>query len=63
MATRDALIGVANRVLFRERLDDAVAVARLGERGVALLMLELSKFKTVNDSPLRRCSYRGRQSR
>jgi hypothetical protein len=45
MATHDMLTGLPNRVLFRERLDTAVATAQAGERGIALLMLDLNKFK------------------
>ena len=50
MATHDALTGLANRALFRDRLDNAVAASQAGERSVALLMLDLNKFKQVNDT-------------
>ncbi len=49
LAHHDALTGLANRTLFRTRLDDAVARARRGE-GFAVLCLDLDHFKDVNDS-------------
>ena len=50
MATHDALTGLANRVLFRQQLDRAVSAARAGDGGIAVLMLDLNKFKQVNDT-------------
>jgi diguanylate cyclase (GGDEF)-like protein len=50
LATHDALTGLPNRVHFQERLDKAVAVARAGKASVALLMLDLNRFKQVNDT-------------
>lgn len=50
LATHDALTGVANRTLFRDNLDKAVAAVRGGDRGVALMALDLNKFKQVNDT-------------
>jgi diguanylate cyclase (GGDEF)-like protein len=50
MATHDALTGLPNRVLFRERLDAAVEAARAGEERVAIIMLDLNRFKHVNDT-------------
>ena len=49
MARHDALTGLANRVLFREKLDQALALARRGQ-GFALLCLDLDRFKQVNDA-------------
>ena len=50
MAHHDALTGLPNRVLFRDRLGDAIARhARNGEESV-LLCLDLDKFKIVNDT-------------
>src|SRR5262249_27442483 len=48
--THDALTGLANRTLFRERLDAGLAASRAGETGVAVLILDLNKFKLVNDT-------------
>ncbi|HET7488567.1 MAG TPA: EAL domain-containing protein [Acidimicrobiales bacterium] len=49
-ANHDALTGLANRLLFMERL--RAAVARLARHGshVAVLFLDLDHFKWVNDS-------------
>ena len=47
-ATHDALTGLANRVLFRERLDAALAAGPAVEVTVALI--DLDDFKTVNDT-------------
>jgi diguanylate cyclase (GGDEF)-like protein len=49
MAHHDALTGLANRVLFHERLGEAVARSKRGEEG-AVLYLDLDHFKAVNDT-------------
>jgi diguanylate cyclase (GGDEF)-like protein len=49
MAHHDALTGLPNRVLLRERLDEAIAHARRGSR-VAVLYLDLDHFKSINDT-------------
>ncbi len=50
LAFQDPLTGLANRALFRDRLEQALArVARTRGR-VTLLYLDLDDFKTVNDS-------------
>jgi diguanylate cyclase (GGDEF)-like protein len=50
LAHRDPLSGLFNRRLFRERLEYAVREAA-GRRGsFALLVLDVDRFKTVNDS-------------
>jgi diguanylate cyclase (GGDEF)-like protein/PAS domain S-box-containing protein len=50
MAQHDALTGLPNRVLFRERLD--AALAQLQHRGglLAVHCLDLDHFKSVNDT-------------
>ncbi|MFD2184558.1 EAL domain-containing protein [Rhodoplanes azumiensis] len=50
MARHDALTDLANRLLFRERMDEAIA--RLGRTGksFAVLIFDIDLFKSVNDS-------------
>jgi diguanylate cyclase (GGDEF)-like protein/PAS domain S-box-containing protein len=50
MAHHDALTGLANRVLFSERIEDACARQRRRGETFAVLMLDLDGFKDVNDS-------------
>ncbi|WP_095109273.1 bifunctional diguanylate cyclase/phosphodiesterase [Pseudomonas sp. Irchel 3E20] len=46
----DELTGLANRALFRERLHDAYQRIRQGGRSLALLHINLDRFKLLNDS-------------
>jgi len=50
LAQFDALTGLANRTLFQDRLAQAIARAHRGERRIALLFLDLDRFKEINDS-------------
>ncbi|MGY3236876.1 MULTISPECIES: EAL domain-containing protein [unclassified Bradyrhizobium] len=50
MAQHDALTGLPNRVLLRERMEHALAVTRNGGLELAVLMLDLDRFKEVNDT-------------
>ncbi|GAA2485897.1 hypothetical protein Ahu01nite_013380 [Winogradskya humida] len=49
-AFHDGLTGLANRVLFRNRLDHAYAVAALGGHDLGVLFVDLDDFKEVNDT-------------
>jgi diguanylate cyclase (GGDEF)-like protein len=50
MAEHDALTDLPNRVLLREKLEYALAVTRSGGPSLAVLMLDLDRFKEVNDT-------------
>jgi diguanylate cyclase (GGDEF)-like protein len=50
MAHHDALTGLPNRLLLRDRFDVASAQTDRGNRILALLMLDLDGFKRVNDT-------------
>lgn len=45
----DALTGLPNRVLFRDRLEQEMRHASIGTHGMALLFIDLDRFKEVND--------------
>ena len=49
MARHDALTGLPNRRVFAEILDKAVARAARGSVGYAVLIVDLDRFKPVND--------------
>ena len=49
MARHDALTDLPNRILFRERLDEALNITRASDHHFAVLMLDLDRFKDVND--------------
>jgi diguanylate cyclase (GGDEF)-like protein len=50
LATRDSLTGLYNRHSLTERLEQAIARANRTGKGLALLFLDLDRFKTVNDT-------------
>jgi diguanylate cyclase (GGDEF)-like protein/PAS domain S-box-containing protein len=50
MAFHDPLTLLANRSLFRDRVEHAVAVGKRNGRGVAVMFVDLDNFKKINDS-------------
>jgi len=50
LAHYDALTNLPNRVLFTDRLDQSLARARWHGRAVAVLFLDLDRFKIINDT-------------
>jgi len=49
-ATHDDLTGLANRALFRDVLERRIQAVHAGSRELALLYLDLDRFKVINDS-------------
>ncbi len=49
LATHDSLTGLANRRLFDERLEQEIADAIRHDRSMAVAILDLDHFKSVND--------------
>ncbi|MBX9756735.1 MAG: EAL domain-containing protein [Pseudomonadaceae bacterium] len=50
LAQHDALTNLPNRLLARDRMDQAIGQARRYKKQAALLFLDLDNFKTINDS-------------
>ncbi len=49
-ANHDPLTGLANRMHFNQQLEEALSSTDAGGAGVALLALDLDRFKQVNDT-------------
>jgi diguanylate cyclase (GGDEF)-like protein len=50
LARHDALTGIPNRQYLRDQLGQATSRALRGHRTMALLLLDLDRFKTVNET-------------
>jgi len=50
LATHDNLTGLPNRALLRDRVEQAVRASRRSGRKVVLMLLDLDRFKEVNDT-------------
>jgi diguanylate cyclase (GGDEF)-like protein len=50
MAFHDALTGLPNRIVFNDRLGQAIRQAKRHDDKVAVLFFDLDKFKAVNDT-------------
>ncbi|MDR2151935.1 MAG: EAL domain-containing protein [Helicobacteraceae bacterium] len=50
LAYYDPLTGLANRALFNDRLENAIRQAHRADKMLAVMYLDLDRFKSVNDS-------------
>jgi len=50
MAYHDPLTGLANRALFKDRFQHAVAVAARTQSPVGIMFIDIDRFKVINDS-------------
>jgi diguanylate cyclase (GGDEF)-like protein len=50
LAQHDSLTNLPNRVLFSDRLTEAIAMAHRYRRQLAVLYLDVDRFKNINDS-------------
>jgi diguanylate cyclase (GGDEF)-like protein len=49
LATHDGLTGLPNRMLFMQKLESAIGEATRREQGLAVLFVDLDRFKQIND--------------
>jgi diguanylate cyclase (GGDEF)-like protein len=50
VALTDPLTGIANRVRFHDRLSHAVSAGRQAQRRLAVMYMDMDRFKVVNDT-------------
>ena len=50
LAHHDPLTGLPNRLLFRDRMEHALAKAGRAQSRIAMIFLDLDRFKSINDS-------------
>ena len=49
LAMHDSLTGLPNRALFQDRLAQGIVMAKRERKSLALIMIDLDKFKEIND--------------
>ena len=49
-ALHDALTGLPNRTLFRRQVEQELSASRREARGVAVMLIDLDRFKEINDT-------------
>lgn len=50
LAYRDTLTGLPNRIMFNDRFSDILTAAKTSNKKIALMFLDLDRFKLINDS-------------
>lgn len=50
VAYHDALTNLPNQALFKDRLEQALALSRRNEQMLAVMLVNLDRFKTINDT-------------
>lgn len=50
LAMTDPLTGLANRNQFEQRIEEAIQIAQRTNKSVGLMLIDLNKFKPVNDT-------------
>ena len=50
LALHDDLTGLANRALFRDRVHQAIRVAEREQQTIAIVLMDLDRFKEINDT-------------